>query len=422
MGLMGSAFGRALAGGGRAAADIASKYIDAEIERNRMQALADIQRTSAQNTRKDQLQFDTDPNNISARVGAARTSAIETGRTANTVDAERLSDSTLRQAKIEAEKAKAEAERSREADKLEDPRLRNARISDAVATSEGTRDARVADATALEGAKGYDLSPGQQRYVGGKLANENTRQTAAEASSELYREGLKGGVKLPPGVKAEVDALEKRYEQINNAMVKAQADGMWEPDKNQGQKQLQTQAAAISLRRNALIQPYLEGGGGSRDPAGMRGNGSQSSVSTTGEQGARDVEAGKLMINSEYGGDLDKARDALAKLEAEAARSQGDAKQIMQSEANRLRMGIESYGGARAKPSILEKAQTKKDSAKSAPGFMDRATTQARIRYFNNVAKTRQLKPDEAAELERLKSIASEIDQSSRQNDANFYP
>lgn len=98
MGLMGSAFGRALAGGGRAAADIASKYIDAEIERNRMEALADIQFKNNNRTRDANFAFENDPGNVAKRVDTASTVAKAAGRTAAEVDTERLSNPALNQA------------------------------------------------------------------------------------------------------------------------------------------------------------------------------------------------------------------------------------------------------------------------------------------------------------------------------------
>lgn len=98
MGLMGSAFGRALSGAGEAAANLAGKYIDEEIQQNRMQAMADIQRQSATHQRNDQFAFENDPNNVAARNATAKTSALAAGQTAQEVELARLNNAPLAEA------------------------------------------------------------------------------------------------------------------------------------------------------------------------------------------------------------------------------------------------------------------------------------------------------------------------------------
>lgn len=61
MNILGSTFGRALAGGGMAAADLANRYITADLQAQRDQAMADIQRNSAVQQAKEIDQYQNDP-------------------------------------------------------------------------------------------------------------------------------------------------------------------------------------------------------------------------------------------------------------------------------------------------------------------------------------------------------------------------
>lgn len=367
MGLMGSAFGRALAGGGRAVSDIATKYIDEELARTRAQAIADIQHNSNIRTRDANFAFENDPNNVATRVGTAATVAKAAAGTQQQIELDRNNNEPLN----ESARRKATGDAAAATQAKIDEAYRIATDPQSTEAQRITAERRLAELKDELGAR-TTAAVDQAR---------GTEQARAAAGAYSARTGE--DFKLPPGIKAELDALDKRDEQINGAIVRAQADGMWEPDKNPSQKQLQTQLVANRLRRNQLIQPYL-GGGGAADPAGMRGGPGGAAPAaggmqpTTGDQGARDVEAGKLMIRSEYGGDLNKAREALAQLEAEAAKSTGEARQIMQSEANRLRMGIEAYGKGGGKP-LMQSARSRVEE--KAPvgveGYDDR--TLARI-------------------------------------------
>lgn len=381
MGILGSAFGRALAGGGVAAANLTGKYIDEELLQQRQQAFLDMQRTSRNLERADQLAFDTNPDNIKARNEAARSTALAAGQTAQDVELGRLQNRPLNEAARAKAAGDAEAATTQKIDALH-------RMATDPKATEAQRAQAALDLEKLTAEQGVRTKGNLEEIAArtkGTIEVVNATEDA-RARSGAYDRTSAAVSKLPPGVKAELDALDKRDEQINAAMVRAQADGMWDPDKNPSQKQLQTQLAANRMRRSQIIQPYLEGGGGAADPLGLRGAKPAGGMQpTTGEQGARDVEAGKLMIRSEYGGDVDKARAALAQIEAEAAKATGEGRAIMLGEANRLRMGIEAYGngGNKAKPgegqSIMSRLaeaaagrQPKKDGALLVENYDER--------------------------------------------------
>jgi len=71
MSILGSAVGRALAGGGAAVASLASKYIDEDLAQQRMQAHAELQRLTAKNIREDDDAFRNDPTRIARDRAAA---------------------------------------------------------------------------------------------------------------------------------------------------------------------------------------------------------------------------------------------------------------------------------------------------------------------------------------------------------------
>jgi hypothetical protein len=81
--ILGSTFGRALAGGGMAAADLANRYITADLQAQRDQAMADIQRNSAVQQAKEIDQYLNDP----TRREVLR---AETVKDTEAVDAQRL--------------------------------------------------------------------------------------------------------------------------------------------------------------------------------------------------------------------------------------------------------------------------------------------------------------------------------------------
>lgn len=100
MGILGSAFGRALSGAAGAAGVMANKYLDDEIATNRAQALADIQRMNGQRMREDEDAFANDPTRVARDRNRKRDDAMAAGKTARDVELEGLTDPTYQGAKL----------------------------------------------------------------------------------------------------------------------------------------------------------------------------------------------------------------------------------------------------------------------------------------------------------------------------------
>lgn len=247
MSLLGSALGRGIAGVAGGAQSLASKYIDEELAAQRAQALEDMKFASA----KRLEEFQQSPEVQGRRRDNATADTVAAGAAADTVSLNRANNALLTEATIRQK----------------------------VAVTEGTAEAEAKAAGQKKRAESensaYDLSPGQQRYIGREKLTENSRATSQEVQADLYREGLKRDgdadplSKLPPGVKAKYASLDAQIKAIDGAMVKAQAEGQWEPEKNTGQRDLQKRRAALSIQQGALIQPYLSDGGGNADPLGI---------------------------------------------------------------------------------------------------------------------------------------------------------
>lgn len=105
MGILGSAFGRALAGAGGAAASIANKYIDEELARTRAEALADLQRRTAQGIREDQAAFDDKRAPVLRQ--RAQDDATATAATQDTIEVGRLNNTILQSARKAAKDREA---------------------------------------------------------------------------------------------------------------------------------------------------------------------------------------------------------------------------------------------------------------------------------------------------------------------------
>lgn len=159
-----SMWGRAAAGAGKAASEIANKYIDNELATARAQAIADIQRASGMAQLQDADAFNNDPNRL-ARNRANKVQDITAEGTAR--------------GGVELNNAIAAAT--------------NEDLTKALAA----RAAR--EATAKDENTTRDVSPGQQQVRGGKMVYENTRPTAAEVSRDAYAAGQKG----PAGAKSD---------------------------------------------------------------------------------------------------------------------------------------------------------------------------------------------------------------------------
>jgi hypothetical protein len=93
---------------------------------------------------------------------------------------------------------------------------------------EATGPARAKYEAMITSARPYELSPGQQRFVGGTVVGENTRQTPAEASLSAYREGLKGSAKfdrMSEQARIQLQGIERRDQAIGELIDKGIADG-----------------------------------------------------------------------------------------------------------------------------------------------------------------------------------------------------
>lgn len=110
----------------------------------------------------------------------------------------------------------------------------------------------------------------------------------------------------------------------------------------------------IAQRRR---QQSLQGGQATADPLGLRGGQAQpgAAIAPSVQQG-RDIEAGKLMVANEYGGDVGRAQAAVAEMQSaiDKAPSTGaanDAKAMLREQMGRLVAGIEATKNGAAQPS-----------------------------------------------------------------------
>lgn len=243
MGLLGSALGRGIAGAGAAAGSLANKYIDEELAANKAKMLADLQHSSA--VKLDQYNLSPE------RQAQLRTNAT---------------DATL---------AQGDATRQSELAGIND--------ADYQAGVQGKKDSDATAETRREIAKLQAMTPAQIEAKNAATKGTMTIEAQREALIAEARERMKakydttggagGGLKLPPGVKATADRMDDDLKQINAAIVKAQAEGSWEPDRNPSQKQLIATQRATQLRYSQLIAPYLPGAKpGGADPLGIMGD------------------------------------------------------------------------------------------------------------------------------------------------------
>lgn len=229
-----SLFKAAVTGFSAAGAHVANKYLDQQLQQQRAEFLAGLQRRTAGEIREDDFKFRTDPGRVQA------TRDIAAGDVA----------------------AKADATRAAEKAGWNDPEYQAGRDAqtEKETTSEVRRQSLMAEARAKAEARFRPRTP---------------------SSDDPF-------AKLPPAVRLAYGGLTKQAEQINAAIVKSQADGMWDPDKNPSQKALEVRLMALQDSANDLLRQHMPGGGddGIRkmiggdsekaDPrAGMRGDGGQ---------------------------------------------------------------------------------------------------------------------------------------------------
>lgn len=201
-----SLFKAALTGFSAAGANVANKYLDDQIAKDRAQFLADLQRKTSGQIREDDYAFKTDP-----------------GRVQTTRD-------------IAAGDVKAQAGAKRAAE--------------------------------MEGWTDTDYQAARDAQTKKETDEEARKKTLFAQAEAKYRARTPGSddpfSKLPPAVRASYQGLAKQAEQINAAIVKAQADGMWEPDKNKAQSDLLIRQRVLEDKAQELLQPYIpkQGKGG----------------------------------------------------------------------------------------------------------------------------------------------------------------
>ena len=125
--------------------------------------------------------------------------------------------------------------------------------------------------TPAQAAEGVAATEGKGAY-GNARTNEFTGTPTAIGKSEMAENNAQAGsasranpvdadptAKLPPAVKARLDLVKKRAEQVSNAILKAQADGLneWNPSQNPAQAQLVSELTKLDGEARELLKPYL---------------------------------------------------------------------------------------------------------------------------------------------------------------------
>ena len=193
-----SLFKAAVTGFADAGARVANKYLDEQIAKDRAEFMAQLQRRTAGDIRADDFAFKTDPGRVQA------TRDIAAGDV----------------------KAQAGAKRAAEMEGWTDTGYQAARD----AQTEKDTKAEVNRMSLLERAK--------------------IRTGGGGGDADPFS-------KLPPAVRAAYQGLSKQAEQINSAIVKAQADGTWEPDKNKAQGDLLMRQRVLEDKAQDLLKPYI---------------------------------------------------------------------------------------------------------------------------------------------------------------------
>jgi len=200
------------------------------------------------------------------------------------------------------------------------------------------------------------------------IAQQNADTAKKEAADKgLYYSGIvkskEDAIDAKPDRMSEADKytlqdINKRAELINSEIVKAQAGGMWD-ENNPNAKALRTQQATLRMQAQGVLSRYAQEGA-SPDPLGIRGSGAPAASApgrgpdtrvNPADQAARDVDAGKQMVMSEFGGNVARAEAELAQMQEGLRRAPaGDAKSMLASQAARLQAGIAAVKATSAAP------------------------------------------------------------------------
>ena len=235
MGLLGSSFGRALAGAGEGVASIAGKYLDQQLVMDKARALEELRVLSEQ------------------RMDEYRNSPQRRAR--------------LREEELKDSSAKYEQSIMQRIGELKNTELLQATIERENKLNEGTAGSRAAVEGVLTRTKGLNtpqvLSPGQTVTIGGETVAENSRPTPAEASLTAYREGKGKVERMSEGAKVQLQALDKREAGIAELIDKGVSsgtlstsatgpDGKPAPGHDQF-RWLRSQQAQIALQRSRVL-------------------------------------------------------------------------------------------------------------------------------------------------------------------------
>lgn len=193
MGLLGSAFGRGLAGASAAGASIANRYIDEQLATQRAQAFADIQRTNAGKIREDDDAFRNDPTRLARNRGTARDDAVSVAETAR------------QQAPLNAQ-----SQQEIELSKLQNTPLieaaRNKKAGDDKADAAAKTAQTIADANNPELLSAVGKVKLADPEIAARIAASRASAASSGASAGLAREQTEG-VKLSNGDKRELNKL-----------------------------------------------------------------------------------------------------------------------------------------------------------------------------------------------------------------------
>lgn len=167
-----SLFGRALAGIGEGAENIANKYIDEDLATQRAQAIADIQRTSSLQTMQATDAYNNSPERQAMLTANAVATQNALGTAKNATDLTGAINTAT-----------------------------NPDLTAALAAREAAAAKAKADNTP------FDLAPGQSRFGGtGAPIATNTHPTTADVQEKLYEQGLKGNA----GAKSKADHFDDK--------------------------------------------------------------------------------------------------------------------------------------------------------------------------------------------------------------------
>lgn len=218
----------AVGGGGAAVANLASKYIDEEIQQRRAQTLAELQHQTM--VRGEEYM---------------QSAPVQERRLAN----ERNLLTMRREADLQGKVAEAN-----------NTDLRQARIDNENAFVEGTAGTKLD----IERMRAKVMTPLEIDRARG--ISDAQWESRSRYDERLDGKGVKSAFeRLPEAKKLEVQQTAAELKDINKAVIEAQAGGGWDPAKNPGQKQLAVTKAALEQRLRTILT------GGEDDVLGLFG-------------------------------------------------------------------------------------------------------------------------------------------------------